>query len=212
MYLKWIVCNVNELKKQEFSNAQEKWGRTADSPGFIAQAGGWDLDDENKACIISLWKNKVYLNNFMENFHDKIIEENKQSITYEKISVGFFNKIGKEEGKDESISEVIRDCKFLRVTEFYFSPGSVEDADKIQTKVLPTGISESKEMPGEIILKDENNNLRYLNLTFREGIENQSIIAKNKFPDLGNKEGFNSRITKFVGRRILLIDKWKIIK
>jgi len=43
MYIKWIICTVLDNKKEEFSKAQEKWSKTSESDGFIAQTGGWNF-------------------------------------------------------------------------------------------------------------------------------------------------------------------------
>ena len=70
MYIKWVVCNVPTSLKDKFSSAQEKWNSTKPVKGFIAQTGGWNLndDDETEACIISFWENKAALRNFMPTY------------------------------------------------------------------------------------------------------------------------------------------------
>jgi hypothetical protein len=47
MYVKWIVCNVKQNLKKEFSIAQEKWIGMKNAGGLIGQLGGWDLKHEN---------------------------------------------------------------------------------------------------------------------------------------------------------------------
>ena len=79
MFIKWIVCEVKESFKKEFSIAQEQWIETKYSEDFIGQVGGFDLNNKNIACVISFWKNEHSLKLFMENTHDKVFHNNNQS-------------------------------------------------------------------------------------------------------------------------------------
>jgi hypothetical protein len=65
MHIKWIVCEIKNSFEKEFSTAQEQWIETQNSVGFIGQVGGWDLNHNKTACIISFWKNRDSLNLFM---------------------------------------------------------------------------------------------------------------------------------------------------
>ncbi len=91
MYIKWIICNVDSNKKTEFAIAQESWNKTKKSKGFIAQIGGWNVNNSDEACIVSFWKNKSALDKFMKEIHNVIFKKNNQIKTYETITVLYYN-------------------------------------------------------------------------------------------------------------------------
>ena len=91
MYIKWIVCNVNPKNKNAFSIAQEAWKKTKNAKGFITQIGGWNINESHEACIVSFWKSKSALDNFMKEMHDVIFNKNNQIETYETITISRFD-------------------------------------------------------------------------------------------------------------------------
>ncbi|MCP5061126.1 MAG: DUF4937 domain-containing protein, partial [Ignavibacteriae bacterium] len=58
MCLKWIVCEVENEFRAAFSKAQEEWVDTKNTKGFIAQIGGWDINNSNEACILAFWEDQ----------------------------------------------------------------------------------------------------------------------------------------------------------
>lgn len=87
MLIKWIVCTVEAEARQAFSISQAGWGDLREVPGFIGQIGGWEKGDSPDACIVAFWKDEMTYKNFMENYHDRIYENNGQKGTYRAISV-----------------------------------------------------------------------------------------------------------------------------
>lgn len=122
MYLKWIVCNVKKDMINEFSLAQEQWNQTAVAEGFVAQLGGWNSNNKNEACILSFWKHRKYLDNFMDHFHDQISENNQQKETYDSIQIDHFQL--ESELNKESIVEMIENSQVLFIADFLFKSKS----------------------------------------------------------------------------------------
>ncbi|HEU4964548.1 MAG TPA: YdbC family protein [Bacilli bacterium] len=87
MYLKGIVCTVQETNREPFSKAQEAWSALRGVDGFCGQFGGWDVQDPTRACIVGLWRDEAAYRHFMEEVHDRIFFGNDQGRTYETISV-----------------------------------------------------------------------------------------------------------------------------
>lgn len=92
MYIKKIVCTVEEEKREAFDQAQRQWAPLSQAPGFLGQVGGWY---GNHAVIFAFWESKDAYKSFMEDVHDQIFNHNRQKNTYNSISVTLFhtNKI-----------------------------------------------------------------------------------------------------------------------
>jgi len=209
MYIKWIVCNVKKDKKQEFSIAQEKWNKTAIAKGFIAQVGGWDLKNENIACIISFWKSKSHLENFMKNIHNEILTKNKQAKTYKSITVKYFNSLLDIENNTQSITGTIQNGRLLRISNYNVKNGKEKHFEKVQNDLWFPEIKKSKGMLGGFLLKSSSKISNYLVSTFWNSPENHTIYLNNKLDNLKADE--ISDIEKTVGKEILLVNSWKII-
>ena len=155
MYLKWIVCGVKKDKIQEFSVAQQKWDHIAKAEGFIAQFGGWNINNQSEACILSVWEHKVDLENFMEDLHDQIFENNNQLETYNSICVDHFHMESDIDSK--AIIKMIKKSKNLIVSDYLFKSESAGT------------IPEFKNLG--IIGKNENNKSRLLVIDFIDQID-----------------------------------------
>jgi RimJ/RimL family protein N-acetyltransferase/heme-degrading monooxygenase HmoA len=89
MLVKWITCQVKKEEKAAFKKAQDAWSEVNKSPGFLGQAGGWNLDNPIEACVVSFWKDEEAYHYFMKNIHNNILNSNQQKTTYQKIHVQF---------------------------------------------------------------------------------------------------------------------------
>jgi len=90
MFLKHIFCTIKPENRLAFSEAQRAWSKTRESEGFLIQIGGWNLSHPNEAVILSFWKNKSFLDDFMNNSHDDIFYQSNQLETYENIIISYF--------------------------------------------------------------------------------------------------------------------------
>ena len=90
MLLKRIVCNVEPECKQDFFIAQANWQKISQAEGFIAQIGGWNINNNKQACIMAFWQDKNHLDIFMQSIHDEIVAANKQENSYSSIKIDYF--------------------------------------------------------------------------------------------------------------------------
>ncbi len=208
MYLKWILCNVAKDKNQQFSDAQEKWNEKINAYGFIAQTGGWDL--ENKACIISLWDNKESLDYFMKTLHDKIVDRNQQAETYDSIDITHFDSMFEIKGSSGSLGTAIKIAKFLQIVNYRVKKEKMENFEKVQKDFELPLIKRSKGMLGGILSKAADNTPNYLMLTFWNTMENYNNYVNKELLISLKKE--NIDIEQIIKKKILLVDSWKIIK
>ncbi len=212
MYIKWIECEVNEDQKEKFSDAQEKWDETKEADGFIAQAGGWNLKNENEACIISFWESEKYLDSFMKILHDKIFNSNKQAETYNKISINYFNEVLSMEGETGLLKAAVKNSELLRTADCYVKQDNTNHFEKVQREVWLPGVHDSEGMLGGMFSRDNKNNFRYFVSTFWDSIINHTKYTQDNLPDLKLKAGVDGDTTKVIGRNILLVDSWRVSK
>ena len=191
MFIKWNICKVENHEKHGFSFAQEKWSEMIKSKDFIAQAGGWDLNNKNEACIISFWENKESLDNFMKNTHDTIFNNTKQVETYSSIEVKYFDSFIENRDNYELLKEGIYGAKFLNVKTLKASKDEFESFKK--TKINHSTVIIRKELK-----ETESNNFEYLISTFCKRFEN-------------NNSHLQPNINQILERQILLVDSWKIV-
>lgn len=212
MYIKWITCEVAPDQKEAFSKAQEKWYRTNQSPGFIAQAGGWDLNAPQTACIISFWEHKNHLKKFMDNLHDEIFHDNKQAQSYQSIEVIHFNQLLEMSEKMTSLPKAIEAAQFLRIADCLVKSEKIEHFTAIQKTVWLPEMQQAKGMLGGTFSNAETDNSRFLVSTFWDKIENHANYADNHLPGLKKLADSNNDLKEISGRQILLVDSWKIVK
>ena len=156
MYLKWIVCDVQKDQIHEFSVAQKKWKKIAIADGFIAQLGGWNVNNQSEACILSVWEHKVDLDIFMEDLHDQIFENNNQLETYNSICVDHFHMESDIDSK--AIVKMIKKSKNLIVSDYLFKSESIDTIPEFESPC--------------IIGENENNKSRLLVINFIDKIDN----------------------------------------
>lgn len=213
MYIKWIVCSVPTSLNDKFSSSQEEWNRTNSAKGFIAQAGGWNLndDDETEACIISFWENKEALINFMTNLHDQILSKNNQDQFYTSISVDHFNSILLMEGDSSTLTETISNSKLLRIADCIVKQDKMGHFEEVQKDIWLPEMKKAKGMLGGNFSKSANNTNKYLVSTFWDSRENLNSYANNILLGLRERADVSNDLDMITSKQILLVDSWKTI-
>ena len=189
MYLKWIVCDVKKDKIREFSVAQQKWDRSTVAEGFIAQLGGWCINNKTEACILSIWEHKHHQKKFMKDLHDQIFENNKQLETYNSIRVDHFYVESDLDSK--TIVEMVKESRILIVSD-YLSKKPIKYFDetlKIKNQY--------------IISKNESNGSRLLLINFTGEMVINLEMDKKLLP-------YIDEIEKTEKKQILLDDSWRV--
>ena len=212
MFIKWIICEVEDDQKQAFSKAQEKWGEMAASKGFLCQKGGWDVDNPNLACIIAVWESKADLDLFMTSLHDEIFYENKQEKTYKSINISHFNVEFEMQGEGRSLKNVIRKSHFLRIADCFVKPDRTSHFEKVQKEIWMPGMKDSAGMLGGFFSEDANKKRRYLVCTFWDSEENHSAYVKSRLPVFQKMADIKSDLEDITGKKIRLADFWKVVR
>ncbi len=211
MYIKWIVCTVPKNKKEAFSKAQEKWVKTKEAKGFIAQTGGWNLKNLNEACIISFWKDKESLTNFMNHIHNKIFIKNKQSTSYTSISVSYFNSLLIMGGREISIPLAIKNGQLLRIADCDVQKNKKAHFEKVQKSIWLPSMKNTKGMLGGEFSVNDTSKLNYLVSSFWDSKINHENYSKLQLPINQKDANINEDLKSIQGKLILLKKSWQII-
>jgi heme-degrading monooxygenase HmoA len=212
MYIKWIVCEVPIAKKKQFTIAQEKWKRTAESDGFIAQIGGWDLKNVNEAHIIVFWKNKNSLLYFMEHLHDTIFLDNHQNTTYSSITINYFNSLMDMVGELKNIFETIPNSKFIRIADCIVKNNKTNHFEEVQKSIwIPSMKKVTGMLSGKFSI-NEQNKLNYLVHTFWDSKKHHQNYVQNQLPLNQKNANITSDLDSISGKFIEIENKWTVFK
>lgn len=212
MYIKWIVCTVPNSKKEEFSIAQEKWNKTAEANGFLAQTGGWNIKNTNEACIIAFWKNKESLQNFMTNLHDVIFTNNNQISTYSSIKVGYFNALMNMEGETNNILEAISNSKFIRIADCIVKKDKIKHFEEVQKTIWIPTMKKAKGMLGGKFSLNEKDQFNYLVSTFWDSENHHQNYVQNQLLLNQKSANITSDLDAISGKFMVNEKKWTVFK
>ncbi len=211
MYLKWIVCKVENEFKSVFSEAQEKWVETKKTKGFMGQIGGWNLHNPNEACILSFWNDKNSLHYFMENIHDKIFTNSKQEKTYKSIDIYYFNLKFNMPGSEIDFTRRIKTASILRIADCKVKQEKIDHFEHVQKSVWLPGMKKTEGMLGGEFSISEKEMSSYLVSTFWDTKHNYSNYVKNNLSILQNKSNVKNDLLSITGKLILLEYSWRVI-
>jgi heme-degrading monooxygenase HmoA len=211
MYIKWIVCQVKEGMKDAFSHAQEQWISTAEAEGFIAQAGGWNTQNESEACIIAFWESREYAERFMATLHDRIVEENRQSETYHTINVAYFDGLLEMKGQTTSLAEAVGTSELLRVADCVVHSGRTGHFESVQQSVWLPAMQQAKGMLGGMFSKAVDTSNRYLVSTFWDTGAHHDQYRKEQVPILRENASVTDDLQKLIGKQIHLVKSWNVL-
>ncbi|MEW9502546.1 YdbC family protein [Jeotgalibacillus marinus] len=207
MLIKWIVCDVPEDKKQQFSDAQEKWKPINKINGFLGQIGGWDIDTPTKACVISFWKDHSSYQFFMEHKHDDIFKENEQQNTYENITVEIFEK--NLNLSDTNITQILKKPEILRIAHCIVKEEKQNHFEDMQKVIWNDGMSKVQGMLAGAFCK--NNHTTYLVVSLWRNRDSHQKYVSNTFPLLVEQSKVKDDLVQFEGTLVELDRDWSVI-
>ncbi len=204
MYAKLIKCDVPANKRQQFSDGQKCWSKTANASGFIKQFRGWDGD---QAIILALWQDKASVEHFMRTMHDPIAEKANQADSYSSIDVSYLNQVF--EIPVHSYSEKSKP-QFIRIADCKLIDGKEQEFLDTQQKVWNTGMSSVKGMLGGYVWQFVKEPLRYLVTTFWESETTHQYYMQEHFPLLKEVTNAKTHINELSGCFVGLQNNWMI--
>jgi heme-degrading monooxygenase HmoA len=212
MYIKWIICTVPDNKKEEFSKAQEKWSKTSESDGFIAQTGGWNLKNPSEACIIAFWKDKDSLQNFMDNLHDVIFIDNQQNTTYSSIKITYFESLLNIDGSVKSLNKAIQKSNFIRIADCLVTKNKIHHFEEVQQSIWIPSMKKAKGMLGGKFSINKQNKNNYFVSTFWDSKKNHQNYIENQLPVNQELTNISSDLQIITRKFIAIEKKWNVFK
>jgi hypothetical protein len=203
MFIKRIVCQVDQDQKKAFSKAQEQWANIRNTKGFVGQIGGWQVENESTAVIISFWKNSNNYEFFMKHIHDGITHQNKQDAYYNAIKTSFYESLSTTLENKNNFKNSLIHAKVLKTTHIFLK----KSMDEIFTKPLLIKNLKENHWPYLIISKNIKNPKSLFILSLLENLDAKQEISYNKSVSYELK-GF---IENIKNESIILEKNWLII-
>lgn len=210
MLIKWIVCTVPPSHRKVFSQAQEAWSIIADADGFYGQIGGWNQHQKKQACILALWRDVAAYQNFMDNIHDTVTDNNTQEKTYSAIEVSLFDTILDINGEYSNLTQSLA-ASVLRVADCVVKPEKVSHFEQIQETVWNIGMAKAVGMLGGAFNRHSNSHNHYLVTTLWHDIQAHENYSKNHLPSLREKADVANDLLKIQGYLVELEPSWCIL-
>lgn len=211
MIVKWIECQVEEDQKTKFSEAQEKWAKTKNVPGFIAQTGGWDSIYPEKAYIIAFWEDEESLREFMLNDHDNLYDETNQAGTYEKLTINYFTSQTELHGDADSLLDAIEHSFFLRAVNCIVRSNGTKHFENVQKSVWLPGFKKADGMQGGLFSKSQGEQNHYHLSAFWDYPESNNKFEKSELLSLRKIAAVNEDILSLDVALVDIEESWKVI-
>jgi hypothetical protein len=211
MLVKWIVCEVAESKRAQFSLAQEQWAAVAGLEGFVGQVGGWNMTRACQACILALWRGPKSYEAFMTGEHDVIARKNAQADSYHAITTSLFEVVWEMPGRASSLLQALRCAGFLRTADCTVRAGRQEHFLEVQRCVWTPAMGETDGMLGGVFSRLRGGDRRYHVATFWTDQAAHEAYVANRLPHLRAKAHAEQDIERIEGRVICLERSWRVI-
>jgi hypothetical protein len=207
--VKWMVCKVLPHERDKFSLAQVEWIALKEVNGFIGQIGGWDLIENNCACILALWEDLDTYNHFMKKAHDEIFLKFKQNKYYESISVTLYECFFNIQGINRHFYDSLHTGKFMSVTDVTIHDSFKENFIKVQKDMWNSGNGTDSGLYSGV-LSDTLENKFLISILWKDQLSHQKYIENNIqiFRDKPNPE---NALKSIINRLIILEPKWNVI-
>lgn len=209
MLLKWIDCRVPTGRKDAFSEAQRAWHRLAGVSGFVAQAGGWDINEPSRACVFGLWSDEPAYLNFMRDVHDEVFQPSGQRSTYEKCDTALFDVVSEMPAEGPGFIDALESARLLRVAACYLHHGREEHFVNAQRGVWEPGMAEAPGYLGGLFSKrPETQAPHYLVTTAWRNANTHAAYVKNLLPALKKAANVKMDVERLEGSQIELEPSW----
>ena len=207
MILKWICCTVTKDKRSAFSRAQEAWSKIAAIRGFMAQAGGWDSHNLQRATVLGLWEDRSFYKAFMSKHHDRIHGGSRQDQTYTKCEVRIFDTLFEIPGSKEDFVEALQAASILRVARYRQRPEREKPFCETQAVHWAPGMKHVG-MLGGLFSKGGEEKTEYLVTTAWRDQKSHKRYRKELFPSLRAASGVDGDIIHLEGALLALEKAW----
>ena len=217
VWLKWIVCEVEETQRLAFSAAQEQWSSMLGQSGLVGQFGGWDRvplegQQASRAGVLGLWENQKSLEAFMapQGLHDQIYAANQQGATMRSCKVSLFHELFPMAGAFPSLRAAAREATWLRVASCRVSDAAYLSFLEAQRQIWLPGMRAAPGMLGGSFAGDGSDG--FLVVTLWKSEDDHAHYRREILPSLRKQVmtmgGFPDSL---LGFSIRLEPRWNIL-
>jgi heme-degrading monooxygenase HmoA/quinol monooxygenase YgiN len=210
LLLKWIVCHVSESERERFATAQEAWARIASSKGFLAQAGGWDRNAPECACIVSAWNDDRSYRAFMAAAHDEVADASGQPGTYDSVQTRLYEPVLWMAGTRENLFDCFAAGGGLRVAECRVRAKRGTSFESAQLEVWAPGMAATGGMLAGVALRSESGS-DYLILSQWRDEAAHDDYCSHVLPGLRELARAEEDVEALVGRWVPLEPAWTVL-
>jgi len=210
MLVKWMKCLVESKNKNLFSSAQMEWASLKGVKGFVAQTGGWNLHNDNEACILSLWEDYTSYLKFMKNIHDAIAGKSRQADTYVSVAAALYNSAFKFNKDHIDEKEIIGGSKIIRSTECTTYKDREQQYVESQNSVWGPAMTNVAGFTGGYFSKRIEVESDFLVLTFWDSEKSHLDFIQDRLQFLRIQAGMENYMEKLAPRIIRTENSWTV--
>ncbi len=211
MLLKWMVCQISDSARTQFSHAQSHWWALTWVPGFLGQLGGWDQGRPRQVCILSIWQNLAYYEHFMREIHDGLMAVNKQAHTYNCLEVALFHSEISLRGTEPDLYHALLKACCLRIDDCSIYPDRISHFESVQQRIWKPAIEVAPGMLGGRFSQSLANQQRFLSLSLWSSYLHHGNYALNEVPELRIQAKEAEDVEASTGRLLSLETDWCVL-
>ncbi len=211
MLLKWIVCQVPDSERGQFSRAQSHWWKLTWVPGFLGQLGGWDQSRPDHACILSIWENQAHYEHFMRVIHDGIMAVSKQAHTHSSLDVALFRCEMYWQGSEPDLFLALLNANCLRITDCFVNPERRTRFEFAQQTIWKPAMEVAPGMLSGAFSQNLEKQNRFLIISLWSSLLRHDRYELNKEPELRRTAKVTEDIEALTERLLLLETEWRVL-
>lgn len=209
LFIKWIDCDVAGDQRDRFSRAQGAWSELARLPGFLLQAGGWDLKRPERAAIVAIWTNATVYGDFRAREHDVIVNNSQQDTTYRSCRTSRFGVKFEMAGAETSFLGCLGRGLVLRAAHCTLHPMRAEHFEQAQQDFWAPAMRDAG-MLGGLFCKGQESG-QYLVLSVWRNMSDHERYQRECVPTMRLKAGVDDDVALLDGYVIQIEPTWRVL-
>jgi len=210
VFLKWIVCEVDEQQRDAFHEAQMAWNQMRAAVGLIAQIGGWSTTG-HEACILALWEDQPSYERFFQFIHDAVTHKNLQGRTYRRADIALASGLIRMRGAAPTLTAAATEARFLRVADCHVRPARRNHFMDAQLGIWEPGMAGCQGHLGGAFSVVEGEEDRFLVTTLWRDEKSHDLYVREVLPGLKDQAQPEGDLRGITSRRVRLEQEWTVV-
>jgi len=210
MFVKWMICEVDETQRAAFRKAQIAWRQIHAVAGFVAQVGGWSTAGR-EACILAFWQDRSAYECFFRFVHDAVTYKSGQVRTYHRMKIAFADGLIRMRGAGPTLAAAAREARLLRVADCRVRRARRNHFVDAQLNVWEPGMAECAGQLGGMFSVVEDTEDRFLVTTLWRDEDSHDRYVRDELPRLKDEARPEGDLRGIVGRKVRLEREWTVL-